>query len=153
MHTLWTVCKILFDNRFGGSYSSGMDSDDLPTKTPRKASIYARPDSSKRVVFSLGLRAQEQSDIIARIASNYGYTSRSALIRGLLQFAEDIAVSSGDQAVRTTLELSNPKKYSRLPGLVDPDPVAHEIWARMLKAILAHSDFSTSSADGDPDEG
>jgi hypothetical protein len=97
-----------------------------------------RPPTSARGTFALGLEALEQSDRLARIAATYkGGVSRSAVLRGLLKFAEAAALRSGDPSVAAVLANSVPQGTSKLPSpAAEPDPAAAELWQSLLKEIL-----------------
>jgi hypothetical protein len=91
-----------------------------------------RPGTSKRVTFALGQDAQDQADRLARVLSTYrkGGVSQSALIRGLLQFAETVALQSGDAAVRPVFEHATGAERPVLK-VTKPDPEAVRIWDRI----------------------
>lgn len=97
-----------------------------------------RPASSKRVTFALGAEAQEQADRIARILSIYKKrgVSQSAVVRGLLQFAESIALESGDPVVKPVFgitEHSTPAKPRRIGKTKQESAM---IWEHIRSVIL-----------------
>ncbi len=97
-----------------------------------------RPASSKRVTFALGAEGQEQADRISRVLSTYKKrgVSQSAVVRGLLQLAESIALESGDPAVKPVFEnfvpggLATPRKIGKT------NTEAARIWERIRAEIL-----------------
>ncbi len=118
-----------------------MDSDTTDDKNPTRGPNFAknrRPASSKRVTFALGTEGQEQADRLARILSIYrkGGVSQSAVVRGLLQFAESIALESGDPAVRPMFE--NPSSSGSVSSteVGKPNAEATLIWERVRSKIL-----------------
>ena len=92
-----------------------------------------------RATFSLGLEALEQADRLARIASVYqaGGVSRSTVIRGLLKFAEEIALQSGDAAVATVLANRPPPESGKLPSTGKSTPDQARLWQAIRAGILA----------------
>lgn len=119
-----------------------MKPKDSADGTSRRGQNYAknlRPATSTRGTFALGLEALEQADRLARIASNYqaGGVSRSAVIRGLLKFAEEIALQSGDPAVATILAASPPPESGTLPKIGKSNPDQARLWQAIRTGILA----------------
>lgn len=119
-----------------------MNSKDSADDTRRRGANYEknlRPATSTRATFSLGLEALEQADRLARIASIYqaGGVSRSTVIRGLLKFAEEIALQSGDAAVATVLANSPPPESGKLPSTGKSTPDQARLWQAIRAEILA----------------
>ena len=110
--------------------------------TSRRGLNYAknlRPGTSTRATFSLGLEALERADRLARIASIYqaGGVSRSTVIRGLLKFAEEIALQSGDAAVTSVLVNGPPPESGTLPKIGKSNPDHAQLWQTIRTGILA----------------
>ena len=97
-----------------------------------------RPVTSTRATFALGQEALEQADRLARIASNHkaGGVSRSAVLRGLLKFAEDAALKSGDNAVAGVMANSRIPDSGKLPRIEDTKPEFAKLWQRIRADIL-----------------
>jgi len=97
-----------------------------------------RPASSRRVTFALGLEPVEQADRIARSLSSYqdGGVSRTAVIRGILRYAENIALQSGDTAVTAVLANSQIPESGKLPKISKLDKECARIWKVIRGEIL-----------------
>jgi hypothetical protein len=97
-----------------------------------------RPASSKRVTYALGAEAQEQGDRIARILSVYQSrgVSQSAVVRGLLQFAESIALQSGDPVVKPVFKNSEISASAKTRKIVTNKKEAAMIWDHIRSVIL-----------------
>jgi len=118
-----------------------MNSDDsgaAGSKHPSKTNRNLRPPTSTRATFALGQEAIEKADRLARIASNFkvGGVSRSAVLRGLLKFAEDAALHSGDEIVAGVIAQNDVPNVGNLPVLGVPKPEYARIWKSIRKAIL-----------------
>jgi len=121
-------------------------SDAQPPKRPkaRGSNFEAnrRPDTSKRVTFALGTRAQEQADRLARILSAHkkGGVSQSALIRALLEIAESAAIQGGDPVAGwmagTSPEQDPDPRGSKRKEAVK-DPFTARLWERIRSQILS----------------
>ena len=113
---------------------------DDPDTSRRRANYEKnlRPTTSTRGTFALGLEALEQADRLARIAASHkGGVSRSAVLRGLLKFAEAAALRSGDPSVAAVLANSALPDSGKLPSpAAAPDPAGAELWRLLLKEIL-----------------
>lgn len=114
------------------------DSDSQPTKRGPNFQRNLRPPTSKRVTFALGKEAQEQADRIARILSTYkeGGVSRSAVIRGLLQFAETIALESGDKSAKSVFEHTNASGSASPLKLAKTNQDSAMLWMQLRTSIL-----------------
>ena len=97
-----------------------------------------RPATSRRVTFALGLEPVEQADRIARILSSYkdGGVSRTAVIRGILRYAENIALQSGDAAVSAVLANSQIPESGKLPKIGKSDKECARLWKVIGGEIL-----------------
>jgi hypothetical protein len=97
-----------------------------------------RPATSTRATFALGQEALEQADRLARIASNHkeGGVSRSAVLRGLLKFAEDAALKSGDNAVAGVFANSRIPESGKLPRIEKSSPEFAKLWQLIRAEIL-----------------
>ncbi len=114
------------------------DSDDTSPNRGPNFEKNRRPESSKRVTFALGAEGQKQADRIARILSIYkqGGVSQSAVVRGLLQFAESVALESGDPAVKPMYQNSTSAGTTPTKGVGKPNAEAILIWERIRAEIL-----------------
>lgn len=108
-----------------------------PQTRPSDQAAHVRPPTSKRVTFSLGDKGQDQVDFLSRVVSAYHPTSRAAVMRGLLQFATDLALESGDEVVRAVSKTANPYKSSFQPEVRPTDSEMAEFWARLLHRIIS----------------
>lgn len=97
-----------------------------------------RPETCKRVTYALGLLAQERADRLTRIISNYQNVSKSAVIRGLLRYAERMALSSGDIAVAAVLDASKtvPPESGQIPEILAAQEESKAIWHSLIHEIL-----------------
>jgi len=97
-----------------------------------------RPASSKRVTYALGAEAQEQGDRIARILSVYQSrgVSQSAVVRGLLEFAESIALQSGDPVVKPVFKNSKISDLEKPRKITKNKKEAAMIWDHIRSVIL-----------------
>lgn len=97
-----------------------------------------RPASSKRVTFALGVEGHEQADRIARILSVYKSrgVSQSAVVRGLLQFAEAIAIESGDPIVQPVMEASGSASAEKQKKIGKTKQESEIIWEYIRSVIL-----------------
>lgn len=84
------------------------------------------------MTFALGQEAQDQVDRLARVLSMYrkGGVSQSAVVRGLVQLAESVALQSGDPAVKPVFGSAIP-----VPG--KPDPEATRMWEKIRAQITS----------------
>lgn len=110
-------------------------------KTPTRGSNFEknqRPASSKRVTFALGVEGQEQADRIARILSVYKRrgVSQSAVVRGLLQFAETIALESGDPIAQPVMEASGSASSEKHNKIGKTKQESEKIWEYIRSVIL-----------------
>jgi len=124
---------------FSQSFSvNSNDSDSQTTKRGPNFEKNRRPASSKRVTFALGAEGQEQADRISRILSSYkkGGVSQSAVVRGLLQLAESIALESGDPAARPVFENFVPNGSATPRKIAKTNAEAARIWERIRAEIL-----------------
>lgn len=114
------------------------NADDQPSNRGPNFEKNRRPASSKRVTFALGVEGQEQADRISRVLSTYkkGGVSQSAVVRGLLQLAESIALESGDPAVKPVFENSAAAGSVPLRKIGKTNAEATLIWERIRSKIL-----------------
>ena len=119
-----------------------MKSKDSGKKVSRRGPNYEknqRPPTSTRATFALGLEALDQADRLALIASSHqkGPVSRSAVIRGLLKFAEKIVMQSGDAVVPGILANSPPPESGKFPMIGEPNAEQARLWEIIRAEILA----------------
>lgn len=111
-------------------------SPSAPNKKPRNE----RPETSMRVTLSLGKDAYERLDRLARALSTYkqGGVSRSAVLRGLLEFAEEAALAVPEQ--RLLLLNASVNNSVGIPGPDHrPFPEDVKLWYNLKEKIFSHS--------------
>lgn len=113
--------------------SQAPDSPEIPKKIK-----HHRPPTSTRATFALGEDAIGQADRLARILSTFkpGGVSRSAVLRGLLQLAEDAALGSGDAVVAAVVAHDRPPESGKSPEPGTPGREQEKLWRTIKKAIL-----------------
>ncbi|GAA5127209.1 hypothetical protein JIN84_08990 [Luteolibacter yonseiensis] len=106
-----------------------------------------RPETSMRVTLSLGKDAYDRLDRLSRALSTYvpGGVSRSAVLRGLLEFAEEAALSVAEtRLLMLNASINNPV------GIPSPDfkpsadnrqPLVEEVklWFDLKEKIFAQT--------------
>lgn len=122
---------------------------EYPQPLRRKRSLL-RPDSCKRVTFALGRIAQDRNERLVKILSCRELVSKASVVRGLLRFAEEMALSSGDPMVASVISVEKDRqpefhydpKTDRepvprsVPDLRESDPEASRIWGKIIDEIL-----------------
>lgn len=122
---------------------------EYPQPLRRKRS-QLRPDSCKRVTFALGRIAQDRNERLVKILSCRELVSKASVVRGLLRFAEQMALSSGDPMVASVVNVEKDRQpefhydpktdrepvLRRVPDLREHDPEASRIWWMIMDEIL-----------------
>lgn len=104
---------------------------------PIKKAVQDRPETSMRVTLSIGREANDRLDRLSRALSAYraGGVSRSAVIRGLLAFAENSALCASDDII---LMIDRPPSgdYPKA-DILDLEPST--LWEALMRSIFADS--------------
>lgn len=122
---------------------------EYPQPLRRKRSLL-RPDSCKRVTFALGRIAQDRNERLVKILSCRKLVSKASVVRGLLRFAEEMALSSGDPMVASVINMEKDRQpeyhYDSktdsepvlriVPDVQEIDPEAARIWEKIINEIL-----------------
>ena len=122
---------------------------EYPQPLRRKRSLL-RPDSCKRVTFALGRIAQDRNERLVKILSCRKLVSKASVVRGLLRFAEEMALSSGDPMVASVINMEKDRQpeyhYDSktdsapvlriVPDVQGVDPEAARIWEKIINEIL-----------------
>jgi hypothetical protein len=122
---------------------------EYPQPLRRKRSLL-RPDSCKRVTFALGRIAQDRNERLVKILACHELVSKASVVRGLLRFAEEMALASGDPMVASVINVERDRQpeyhydpktdkmpvLRRVPGLQQTDPEASRIWEKIIDEIL-----------------
>jgi hypothetical protein len=102
------------------------------------------------VTFALGRIAQDRNERLVKILSCRELVSKAAVVRGLLRFAEEMALSSGDPQVASVIKVEKDRQPEfhydpqtdrepvprSVPDLREFDSEASRIWGRIVEEIL-----------------